>query len=131
MRTIVSLRFLFAVAASAVAVLATAQTGFAATPPSVDARHFEYDLTDDSSGTAITYHFSCDETRIARVRGALELILCRTNDRSHATAVVFSPQHLFGGAYPWFSDFTGEPATDFLLVGTPSGLLTGWASYQA
>jgi hypothetical protein len=130
MRTIVSLRFVIAVAASAVAVLAAAQAG-AAAKPSVEARHFEYDLTDDSSGTPISYHFSCDETRIEHARGALESILCRTNDRSHATAVVFSPRHLFGGVYPWFSDFTGEPATDFLLVGTPSGLLTGWASYEA
>jgi len=130
MRISTSLRALAVATTCVAAILVAAQAGFAA-PPSVTSRHFEYDLTDDSSGTPITNHFSCDETRFERGGGARESILCRTNDRSHATAVVFSPSHLFGGVYPWYSDFTGEPATDFHLVGTPSGLLTGWASYDA
>lgn len=92
-------------------------------------QHFEYDLEDDSSGTAVTVHFSCDEVRVSSAAKALETIVCQTSDRSHTRPVVFSPTHLFSG-YPWFSDFTGQPADDFRFVGTPSGILAGWAMYR-
>ena len=124
------LTVLVAALASSLAVLVSAAGASVNKSPVKE--HFEYDLVDDSSGTAVTYHFSCDETHaVASDGSASELIHCKTNDTSHKSAVVFTPQNLFGGLYPWFSDFTGEPATDFHIVGTPSGNLEGWATYAA
>jgi hypothetical protein len=87
--------------------------------------HFEYDLFDPSFGTV---HFVCNEVRVASSTGARETIHCITTDDSLKSAFVFDPDHDFGG-FPWFSDFTGEPSTDFHLVGTPLGALHGWATY--
>ena len=87
--------------------------------------HFEYDLEDPAIGTV---HFSCDEQRVEQGGSARETIHCRTTDTSHKSAVIFDPAHDFGG-FPWFSDFVGEPASDFHLVGTPTGSLDGWATY--
>jgi hypothetical protein len=88
---------------------------------------FDYDLEDPSVGIV---HFTCHEVRVQSDAGARETIHCVTTDRSLTSAFVFDPAHDFGG-FPWFSDFTGEPSSDFHLVGTPTGLLDGWAVYDA
>jgi hypothetical protein len=115
-----------ALLAAAIAVMAAGTppaSGAAATPIRA---HFEYDLFDPAVGVV---HFSCDEVRLLKSEGARESIHCATTDSTHASAIIFTPDgNLFGG-FPWFSDFTGEPAADFHLVGTPSGRLDGWATY--
>jgi len=89
--------------------------------------HFEYDLFDESN--QMTFHFSCQEQRLANGDGIRETSHCNTNDTTHSSAIIFSPASLFGGQYYWSSDFTGETSKDFHLTGTPSGSLDGWATY--
>lgn len=113
----------------AVALLLAAAAPAAAAGATITPRHFEYDIVDYHTGVALTFHYSCDEIRFDRGSHALELINCRTNDFTQPKVVVFSSKHLFGGLYPWSSDYTGQPATDFRLVGTPAGRLFGWAYY--
>jgi hypothetical protein len=105
---------------------ATAGQALASGAPAAMKGHFEYVLFDPQLNRDV--QFVCDETRIQFTDGARESIHCKTDDRSNRSAVIFSPQHLFGG-FPWFSDFTGEQSKDFHLVGTPSGNLDGWATY--
>jgi hypothetical protein len=107
-------------------VVALACAGAATARTTVIKGHFEYDLDDPSVGTV---HFVCKETRVERSALTRETIHCKTTDTSHSSAVIYSPTNLFGGLYPWFSDFTGQESVDFHLVGTPSGNLDGWAIY--
>ncbi|HEY5277287.1 MAG TPA: hypothetical protein VIK38_12300, partial [Coriobacteriia bacterium] len=110
-------------------VIALSVTGPAAANTStvVTKANFAYDLPDPSGGTV---HFACHEIRFTLSSGALELIHCKTTVDFGPSAVIFSPEHLFGDS-PWSSDFTGEVASDFRLVGTPSGNLSGWATYHS
>jgi len=108
-------------------VLGVAAPTYAAAP-TITRQHFVYSFVDSHTGTDVLVHISCDETRIDTGHRAFELIDCQTDDYSQPKVIVFSPTNTFGG-YPWFSDFTGQPATNFRIVGTPSGRLFGWASY--
>ena len=123
------LRTLIITAALAVAtaVFALAGPASAGNAPTVIRGHFEYDLFDPDINQLV--HFSCDEVRLETTGGARETIHCKTTDTTHKSAVIFSPENLFSGVYPWSSDFTGQEARDWHLTGTPAGTFEGWAIY--